>query len=276
MMDEDDIEAAEDINHERDAEDDRIRFSRLKLMAKSPAHYLHATQRDTSAKDKGTAVHALLNSQRVTFYPEKTKTGRSAPRNGEKWEQFQRDNQDAIIVTAKQYDEVNGMIESLRACREAKAILTGIHEETLRFDLLNLECRTTPDVRGDGFFTELKTSVSSDPRRFIMQSFWMSYHAQMALHRIGIKRAVAGAKPDAGYMVVVESTAPYPVTVFKMTDKAMDAGDKQIRRWMETLKGCIASNQWPPYAQSVMDLEVPEQDIEIGETYTAENLPEGW
>ena len=276
----DEADSAEEMAEFREEEDNRIRFSRLKLIAKSPAHYRYSSQRDTAAKDKGTAVHAFLKDQRVTFYPEKTKTGRSAPRNGAKWEQFEHDNADAMILKASDYDDVQGMVESIHKHRRAMEVLTGVREETLSFDLLKLACRTTADVRGDGFFTELKSSVSADPKRFRSQSFWMSYHAQMALHRLGIKRAVKGSRPDAGFVVVVESSKPYPVTVFRMTEKAIQAGEKQIRLWMETLKGCLASDQWPPYAQSDVELDVLEnEEYELpgnAEPYTAENLPEGW
>jgi len=138
-------------------------------------------------------------------------------------------------------------------------LLTGVREETLTFELMGIQCRTTPDNRASTFFTELKTTQSSDPRRFANQSFWHSYHAQMALHRIGIKRATQD-KPERGYVVAVESSAPYPVTVFQMTEKALEQGEKTIRAWMEQLKGCLASNQWPPYAQSDVELDVPESE----------------
>jgi hypothetical protein len=260
----DDIEDIEEVNAEREVEDNRIRFSRLKLIAASPAHYREGSNFDTSAKDKGTAVHVYLSGGRVTYYPEKTKAGKSAPRNGAKWEEFRAENQDAVILSASEYDDVSRMIESIRKCDAAREALEGVREETLSFKLMNLPFRTTPDVHTDRDWTEIKTCRTSNPSRFAWESFKMKYHAQMALHRIGCKRAVKGFTPRTGWMVVVESSRPFPVTVFKVTEKALEIGEKQVRMWAETLKGCMASNQWPPYAQSVLDLDVPEEDLTIG------------
>ncbi len=266
-----------------DAPDDefgsRVRFSRLKLMASSPAHYLAHPQGESSALDKGTAVHSmLLRGARITFYPKKTKAGKAAPRNGGEWEAFKLANADAKIVTASEYEVCNRMVESVRANKYAMEVLTGIAEETILFDWLNLECRATPDVRdpGGAFVTELKTCQTSKPSRFSWQATQLCYHGQMAFHRAAMRKEKLGRDP-LGYVVAVESTVPYPVTVFKMTDRAWEKGEKQIRFWMEQLKSCLASNQWPPYAQSVVDLDVPDDD-EFADvaTFTSDSLPADW
>jgi hypothetical protein len=261
----------------------RIRFSRLKLIGESPAHYqAGADTSDTSARDKGTAVHSiLLKDKSVTFYPEKTADGKSAPRRGEKWERFKADNPGRQILSASEYECTMRMVQSVRACRPAMEVLKGKAEETILFDLLGMECRTTPDVNGGSFFTELKTSKSSKPSRFASQSFYMNYHAQMAFHRIGIRRAKKGTA-DTGYVMAVASTHPYLTTVMKMTERALEKGDRIIRAWMELLKTCEASNQWPGYSQSIIDLDVPEdEELQFPggvaeEAFTAENLPPGW
>lgn len=258
MLADDDNGPDETLDALRDAEDDKVCFSRLKLMGKSPAHYQAYDNRRTTSKDKGSAVHAILTGQRVMTFDKVTASGRAAPRSGKDWEAFKADNADALILSRSEFSDVAGMVASLQSNRGAMELIDGIREESLYFDMMGLACRTTPDARTPGkWFTELKTCQSSDPRRFVNQSFWMGYHAQMALHGIGIKR-VTKEGPGDGYVVAVESTAPYPVTVYKMTAKALEAGEKQIRRWMETLKGCLASNQWPPYAQACVDLDVPE------------------
>jgi hypothetical protein len=269
-----------------DAPDDefgsRVRFNRLKQLAKSPAHYLANPGGESSAQDKGTAVHAvLLGGKRITFYPEKTKAGKAAPRNGGKWEAFRAENASAKIVTAKEYDQVSRMVEAVRANRMAMELLDGAtHEETILFEMLGLECRSTPDFHAPDRFGELKTTVSADPFRFGWQAKKMSYHAQMALHREALKRTRRIAADAIGYIIAVESTLPYPVTVMRVPEKALEIGDKQIRRWMETLKGCLSSNQWPAYAQNVVDLELPEAEelsfADGAEPATGESLPQGW
>jgi PDDEXK-like domain of unknown function (DUF3799) len=251
----------------------RVRFSRLKLMAKSPAHFAANPQGDTSALDRGTAVHsAILGGKRVTFYPELTAAGKSAPRNGAKWDAFQAANPDALILSRSEYDETARIVEAVQAHKDAMFLLGGTREETIHFDMMGLECRTTPDARQPGIVAELKTCRTSDPRRFSTQSLWLWYHAQCAFHAEGIRRAKLDAAAPQPFIVAVETSVPYPVTIFKLTPRAVEQGMKSVRLWLEQLKGCLASNQWPAYAQSYVDLDVPDPDAGLTFATPAEDI----
>lgn len=242
-------------------EENPLRFSRLKLMAQSPMHYAHARQSDTDSIAKGSAVHKiLLGGGRVTYYPKLTEAGASAPRRGKDWDQFAADNADALIVSRDQYATAMRMVEALRENADAMTLLTGIAEKTILFPFLGLPCRTTPDVRGAGFYTELKTTVSARPGKFMWQAMKMGYHAQMAFHRLGIQRAKLAVNAGDGYIVAVENGGVPAVTIFKVTPKAIEQGEKSIRLWCESLKNSLHSNQWPAYSQSVVDLDMPEDD----------------
>jgi hypothetical protein len=243
----------------------RVRFSRLKLIGKSPAHYHAGVDTETSAKDKGTAVHAvLLGGRDVVCYDEKTDSGKQRPRHGKDWDRFRELHHRDIIVTPKEYEQVMGMVEAVRAHRQAMELIGHAdgREETLLFDFLRLEARTTPDLWARPYVAELKTSISSAPSKFMWQSLRFGYHAQMAFHRIGLKRAKM-VEPPESFVIAVESTPPYPVTVFRFTPRALEQGEKTIRAWCETLKGCLASDQWPPYAQSTVDLDVPDDEAAV-------------
>lgn len=274
-----------------------VRFSRLKLFSESALHYLANVHADSATLDKGTAVHSiLLGGKRVIYYDGKVKpkkgeppSDKIGPRSGEQWERFKADNADAKILTQKEYDLSHRVADAVRANPLAMQALSGIAEETIRFDFLGLPCRSTPDVRAfDGsFVSELKTCRSSNPFRFAAQSHWMFYHVQMAFHREAMRRTKrwpSTGNPPTPFVVAVCSTPPFPVTVFKMTERAIEKGEKTFRFWFEQLKTCIASQQWPAYAQSVVDLDVPDGEEmfdggageEGAETYSAESLPPGW
>lgn len=302
----------------------RVRFGRLRLMARSPAHFFAHPEGVTSSMDKGKAVHSsVLGGQRVVFYEkppseyelaaesgravlvyEKQRRGkdwdafaadhpealimspselekakasigseRSSPRTGAAWMEFQARNAGALILSRTQYEDVSRIVESIQAHKDAMFLLGGEREKTILFDMMALECRTTPDARQAGFVTELKTCRSSDPRRFQFDSLRAFYHAQCAFHAEGARRAkLEAATPDA-YIVAVETELPYPVTIFKLTPRALEQGMKSIRIWMEQLKGCLASNQWPAYAQSYVDLDVPDPDAGLVFATPEEDLP---
>jgi hypothetical protein len=130
-------------------------------------------------------------------------------------------------------------------------------------------CRGTPDAvhlipDGKGgskkIGVELKTCVTSHPERFAWQCRKMSYHAQCAWYKHGLERSMAyPAGPVTEFFVVaVESTVPYPVTVFRFDEESLIMGHKQNRLWLEQLLGCERSGHFPAYTECDVALTVLE------------------
>jgi hypothetical protein len=97
---------------------DGVRFSRLKLFAESPLHYLANVQGSASHLDKGTAVHSLLlGGKRVTYYekpPSEYELARESgreiivydkQRRGKEWDAFKADHPDALILSPAEQDK---------------------------------------------------------------------------------------------------------------------------------------------------------------------------
>ena len=232
---------------------DPVRFSRLRLMAKSPAHYRAGYQAPTKPMLVGQAVHAgLLGGPAVAVYD-----GRRA---GKDWEKF-RDDQLAgtIILNETEGREAACMATSVGANAEAMRLLDGVREKTLLFDKDGRNCRATPDVVGADFVTELKTGETSDPRKFHWKVRDFAYHAQLAWYDDAI-----GGKKDH-FIVAVEAKPPYVVTVFRLTPGSIEQGRKLCRLWWERLLQCEASGEWPCYCQSIVDLDVGETELVLGE-----------
>lgn len=239
---------------ELDEELDReIRFSHLRAFGRSAAHGYHAlhSQDDsqTYAMERGTAVHAMLfGTRRVVGYP-------GAQRRGKEYDAFASANGDCEILTMAEYEKASRMADAVSNCKLAAPLLKGTFEETLRFKWMGLNCRATPDVRGADFLTELKTSNSSEPVKFTWQALRMGYHAQMRMQQLGHH---AGKQC---FIVCVESSEPYPVTVFEIDKRTLEIGEKLLVLWAERLKQSIAAKEYPPYTSAIFPLIAPEDDV---------------
>jgi hypothetical protein len=239
---------------------DPLRFSRLKLMGRSAAHYAAYQEDETRCMELGTAADRLIFGQGpVLAYP-------GPVRRGKEYDAFCQRNPDALILTQKDAAAALGIAEAVTACPDAMRLLTGVRQQTLYWTFQGRACRGTPDVRGDGFLTDLKTGETSDPRQFAWKVRRFAYHAQMAFYETGAQLAGLPA-PTASYIVAVEQTPPHVVTVFKLTDRAIELGARLWRLWFEQLQVCEASGQFPAYSQAIVDLDLPDDDeiIDLGD-----------
>jgi hypothetical protein len=233
---------------------DPVHFTRLKLMARSPAHYLAGGKPPTAAMENGTALHSvLLGGKPFIVY--------DGIRRGKGWEQFAADHEDATILNPAGHEKVLGMAESISHHKEAMRLLEGRREVELDWQFLGRACAGRVDVIGPGYLTELKSCSTAHPDRFQWQALRMGYHAQLAWYREGVVSRRLGT-PTELYIVAVESSAPYPVTVMRLTERAIEHGQKAFRLWMERLLQCEAADYWPGYTEAIVDLDVPE-DVEL-------------
>jgi hypothetical protein len=236
----------------------RVRYSRLKLMALSPAHYQAWADKETAAMERGRAFHSMvLGGPEVMPYPGKV-------RHGKEWEAFAAANENAMILNRTDYALAAGMAEAVLRHRDAPRVLAGEHEVEIDWSCLGRPCQSHVDVIGEGglVVTELKSSVSSSPDRFPFLAHRMNYAGQLAFYRQAVE-ATRAVKVRDVYVVAVEQTPPHVVTVMRAEDDFLELGDKTVRIFMERLLACEAANEWPGYVQSIVPLHAPAEDLEF-------------
>lgn len=229
-----------------------LRFSHLKAFGTlSPAHYRYGTEPDeTTSMERGSAVHALaLGNKPVLAYP--------GVRRGKEWEAFKARHDSSLIVTEKEYERALAMANAIKAHKYGAAALEGIREQTLLWDFAGLPCRGTMDVRTKTRVTDIKTSRTAKPGWFDSIAVRNAYHAQLCWYAEGIRTLGLG-NPTELVIVAVESSAPYVCTVYRLTERAMEAGDRLWRSWIERLRVCLDSDSWPGYSEAIVDLDVPD------------------
>jgi hypothetical protein len=231
------------------------RFSHFKAFGRSGAHGYHARTTDTKpnqAMQIGSMVHGIWSGLgKFVAYP-------GPVRRGKEYEKFVADNPDATIMLQSDFDNARRMADAINRNADAVTFLTGTKEQTLFFDWNGLDCRATPDVRGDDFLTELKTTGDASERYWAWHFRRMSYHVQMwmqgigcASHGYGIKRFMT---------VAIEQKPPFVVQVYEYTERSLDEGNRLLMLWAEKAKNCTASNSYGGYSQTILPLDIPEDD----------------
>lgn len=240
------------------AEKAPVRFSNLKHMAKSPAHYRENMINpggQTEAMRRGSYTHALVlgTADKWVQY--------DGVRRGKFWDAFQDDHPHQEIISATEAAPCVAIAAAVRRHEQAMALITGgVCEQTIDWNWLGRSCQGTPDVRAPDYIADLKTTRCSEPGRFVRDATFRAYHAQLAWYLDGAN--ASGRTPRDAYVIAVESTPPYPVTVLKMTPSALDMGRRLCRFWMERLLACEEAERWPGYVEEVVDFDVsPELDL---------------
>jgi len=233
-----------------------VRFSRLKRIDISAAHY-SAPFTETSPMRKGSALHAYMlgGEDKVAVFRDGIRNPKSS-----KWIDFQAKHQGKHILIPSELASVEGMRRSLEA-KENRIALDllddGVQENRITWTLDGRPCAGTPDVvkpkNGRKRLVELKTDQSSAPWHFLYKAEKYGYHAQVDWYSNGLEMCsqYEPGPVDEVFVVVVESTPPFPVTVFELDADILADGRRMWRPWFDTLLECEREGKFPAYVEGI-------------------------
>lgn len=244
-----------------DPRNEALRFHNLKAMGQSAQHCFQSFQHgreESLALRLGSGTHALLFEQPVVVFTGKV-------RNGKVWDAFKAEHAGRLILNAKEHAKAKAIAQSIRNHPIASRLLFApdtIHESPIYWEQDGRRRRSTPDARSKAHLVDLKTTRCAEPERFARDARFRGYHAQLADYRAAMV-ASNGYAPKDCYIVAVESVEPYAVTCLRLTERALEIGDRMCRGWFERFRACEESNTWPGYCESITDLDVPDDDIDL-------------
>jgi len=246
----------------------RERFSHIKQLADSPAHYRHAItekQEDTDPLVLGRATHL------ATFEPERFLSecvvydgGR---RYGKEWDKFRAQHEGREIITEGMYEAAQAISTAARADAKAAPYLSGgLSELTVLWTLekaplagvdpgYRFDCKGRLDFVAEvGAIVDLKTCQSAEPEAFLRSCIDYAYREQAAFYQDGYFAATGKRLPYV--IVAVEKAAPHVVQVFRMSERALARGRERYQGFLDTLAFCKRHNKWPGYADGEVELDL--------------------
>lgn len=248
-----------------------VRFSSLKHIALSPAHYIYRLENpgsfDTPAMRLGRLAHVLA------LTPDVDPVIFDGSRRGKEWDAFEKAHEGEEVYTASEFDLARAMADAVLidpVAREAMSDEAARIEELVLWTAAGRECQARPDWFTTGRVLDLKSTTDAHPERFLRHLTRLAYHAQMAWYMDGILEAGLG-DPQSAVIVAVESKPPHVVTVFELAPSLILAGRKLHRLWFEQLLNCERADAWPGYslcpvvleAQDDFSLHIDGEDIAL-------------
>jgi hypothetical protein len=237
------------------------------LCLSSPAHarFAHprlnpqAVQEEAEKFDIGTAAHAII------LEGEAAVEIIDAPDWRTKLAKEQRDKARLAGKTpllAKVWADVQAMVVSVRTQLEAhedgrEMFKNGKPEQTLIWQEPDgTWCRARADWLRPGAIDDLKTtSGSANPDSWTRTMFSMGFDIQVAWYLRGLK-ALTGE--DAIFrFAVVETEAPFALSVIGLGPDAMMLAEKKIQYALETWRRCLDEDDWPAYPKRTCWASLP-------------------
>ncbi len=245
----------------------RVNWSKLKLIGKSPAHYLHAlTERRemTDALVRGIAVHMAC------FEPERFRAEcvvwDCGTRRGKEWEAFKARHHGQTILTEAMHATVIELSSAVRRDATAtKYVSNGQGEVSVLWKHVSpgiaslpgyeLDCKARLDFASPLAIADVKTCVDASPAGFGRAVANYEYHAQAAFYVDGYKAATGIDLPYV--LIAVEAAPPHVVQVYRVPDEILELGRQRYRTLLDTLNHCRTLSTWPAYAEAELPLTLP-------------------
>lgn len=172
-------------------------------------------------------------------------------------------------VSSVNEKKIKGMAESLALHPDAHQFLTmaGATNEVsgyYRDPETGILIKIRPDLRADhvGVIVDLKTCESAEEEAFAIACGKYGYPASLSLYGDGTEQ-ITGNKIDMWVLIAVEKAPPFEcaVYVFEMekgkAPEAIEYGRKVIRKGLNRISECLATNRWPSRQQQATRLTLP-------------------
>lgn len=199
----------------------------------------------------GSALHvAFLEPE---LMPTRVVKWDGARRAGKEWTEFTCEHAGKIILTAGMYENLIGMVRSLRKHPEVKRWQSKIQDVEVSaigsIDGVPFKGRT--DALTADPLVDLKKVRSADPFMFTKQALAFGYDIQAYIYRELFNR-------DRFMLIAVEDSPPYDVVPFELTPGMLRHGEREAKGLIQSYKLCTESGVWPGRSDEVVQLELPE------------------
>jgi len=241
---------------------DRLRWSDLKVMDRSPAHFRHnllVKRETTDALALGIATHI------ATYQPELFRNEVlpwEGNRSGGEWKIFEAANRERTILKKDAFDLALAMATAVRADKYAgRYVENGKAEQTVlwtykRHDGGEIKLKSRLDfVSRLGALTDLKTARDGSIDKFGRFAYEYGYHGQGAFYQAGLAAVIGEELPYL--LIAVEKAQPHVVQIHELKGAALAAGRDLYTRLLDRWWECREANRWPGYADGPVELELP-------------------
>jgi exodeoxyribonuclease VIII len=245
------------------ADNEHLSSSDLKLLLRSPAHFLEKSLNPappTPAMEFGTMAHTFILEPHLFEQEYAVGPKLDGPRNHNPykklWDDFKQSEGDRKICAHEEYQQLEKMRDSILSNKYCKSIFGYCEKEVSAFVFRKKSRADLLDETG-GFIWDLKTCEDARPENFARDVAKYKYHLSAAYYMDVFSEAGTKKQIKNFGWIAVEKKAPYNVTVMIATPEMIDVGRAEYRKALGIYEKCLASKSYPGYETKIHRLELP-------------------
>ena len=245
-----------------------INSSAVKDILESPLNYKRKCDgliqnKQTTATEMGTALHAAILEGKLDFYTEPLTYGPDSKKwnnNATECKAWNASHCDKPVLSAREAAFVSESFNYVKTHPKCGHLLTGGHSEISIFaevDGVLFKCR--PDYYKPGVITDLKSVADASTRGFSKAVPDWGWHIQAA---INVKCCAALGVPVRFNWIALQKGDMPLLNVVKASQAWLNLGETAIRDALHIKAQCEANNFWPEWpdydgTNDIQDLPVP-------------------
>lgn len=250
------------------------------LLKKSPAHFKALWTKGSDGLEEkeafryGSLCHlAILEPEkfkqsfiREPVFQAPTQKGEMSTRSKEalkmKDDWYASLKPDQIVVTEKDYENIQGTIASILNHKKASQVIQGATVELsgyFRDPVTGIKCRIRPDIyhQDKKVLIDFKTTVDASKQIFSNQIDRLLYHVSLIFYGEGI-RQITGSEPLYYAFLAVEKEDPWAVSLYWLDKQSIETAKAWYYNGMQIMKNCLEKNKFPAYqADEAEEISLP-------------------
>lgn len=251
---------------------DAVNHSRLKLMDKSPWHYVNFKPRkSTKEQEFGTKFHELLLEpnlfyEKYVMEPQFLLSGRTNEGKAER-KAFTENHPGMEVIEQNDFFMLHSMRESVMTDPYAKQIFSSGQAELTALwedEKTGITCKGRLDWLPDAIpnvIVDLKTTKDANPDSLSRACYNYCYHTQAAFYLRGWE-VIYGKPADSFIFCFVEKPAhpedtPLPPQLYELSSDFVKIGKSKVDYWLSKVAEMKSGNQVDHYTIGLSVLNPP-------------------
>ena len=263
-------EIKKDTNEEYHSKKEYISASGLKMIKKSPLHFMEEERKTTEAMEFGSAYHTFILEPELfeneyyifddsAIYSVLLGEGYKSPRSTKQYKEWAENNErlsnGRISIDQSTYQMLGDMKNRLLRHRYVRSLISNgepemsVYVDAEIFNGQKIKIKIRPDYKKDDkrIISDLKTTSGASIYDFPRNAADFDYHIQASLYSDIMSEIEGKGLGWSFFFIAQEKAKPYAFNIFESSPQFISQGRYEYEQLLMLYAWCKENDTWPDY-----------------------------